>query len=128
MDTPSTYNLHDELKKHLYLNKKERIHACGNKPEFQFMFSCFHNYEVSNAVVIVCLSVCQFGCMCMCVYLHACLCLYACVSVSVCLCVSVLVCLYVCACVRCVCVCRHGIIIILFIIRLKQRGICQKKL
>ena len=54
MDTPpSTYNLQEELKKLLFVSKKERIHACGNQTGFQFVFSCFHNYEVSCAVVIM---------------------------------------------------------------------------
>ena len=66
VDTPSTYNLHDELKKHLFVNRKERIHACASQPEFQFMFSCFHNYEVSCD----CLSIRQ------CVYVCACLFVY----------------------------------------------------
>jgi len=60
LDVPVSYSLHDELKKILYVNKKERIHACADQPKFQFVFSCFHNYEVCT---VVCLSVCLFVCL-----------------------------------------------------------------
>ena len=75
-DIPSTYNLHEELKKHLHVNKRERIHACVNQPEFQFMFSCFHNYEVSCDCLSIhqCVSVCICGVhVCICVYVYVCI-------------------------------------------------------
>ena len=59
LDLHSPYNLHEELKKILFVHKKEKVHACANRTEFQFLVSCFHNYEVNYAVIImICLSVC----------------------------------------------------------------------
>ena len=46
LDLHSPFNLHEELKKILFLHKKEKIHICANQVEFQFLISCFHNYEV----------------------------------------------------------------------------------
>ena len=79
LDLHSPYNLHEELKKILFVHKKEKIHACANRVEFQFLISCFHNYEVNYTVMI-----------CMSVYLY----MYA--YVSVCFCLSVHLCVCVC--------------------------------
>ena len=47
LDSAVSYSLYEELKKILHVHRKERIHACASQSEFQFVFSCFHNYEVS---------------------------------------------------------------------------------
>ena len=42
------YSLFEELTKYLYPSKKERIivSESDNESQFQFIFSCFQNYEV----------------------------------------------------------------------------------
>ena len=52
-DLPVYYSLRDELKKILYVKKKDRIHACVNPPEFQFVFSTFCNYEVRYCIPVL---------------------------------------------------------------------------
>ena len=73
------YNLHDELKKHLHVNKRERIHACASQPEFQFMFSCFHNYEVSSDYLSIHQCVSVFAHVYVCIYIYIYVCMYVCV-------------------------------------------------
>ena len=59
LDSAVSYSLYEELKKILHIHRKERIHACASQSgEFQFVFSCFHNYEVSillACIVLICL-------------------------------------------------------------------------
>ena len=75
LDLPVVYSLHEELKKILraYKNKKEKIPACSNCPEFHFAISCFRNYEVSYSychthalLLFVCMFVCVSLCICIC--------------------------------------------------------------
>ena len=55
------FSLHNELKKILYVNKKkDRIHACVNRPEFRFVFSTFRNYEVRYKIYTCILSLVLF--------------------------------------------------------------------
>ena len=52
-------NLNDLLKEHLYANG-ERIVVSASYAEFQLIFSCFHNYEVSVYIVYyvcICISI-----------------------------------------------------------------------
>ena len=51
------YNLFEELTMYLYGSKKERIVLSepDNESWFQFIFSCFQNYEVS-----ICVYVCTY--------------------------------------------------------------------
>ena len=70
---PTTFSLNDELKKVLHFDRKERVHACGDRSVFQFLFSCFHNYEVCGfhffkgnmACIYMCVCVCVCVCVCM---------------------------------------------------------------
>ena len=51
LEPQESFNLSDELMKHLHFGKKEkRIIVCelANESHFIFIFSCFQNYEVSE--------------------------------------------------------------------------------
>ena len=62
------FNLHEELKKILFVHKKEKLHICANQVQFQFSISCFHNYEVNYirtctyvyCIIYVCVFVCIY--------------------------------------------------------------------
>ena len=43
----SRKKLNELLKEHLYNDKGEKIVVSANQANFQLIFSCFHNYEVS---------------------------------------------------------------------------------
>ena len=66
LDLHSPFNLHEELKRILYLHKKEKIHVCADQVQFQFLISCFHNYEVNYALMIcTCTYICLLHCVCL---------------------------------------------------------------
>ena len=65
-DSTGSFNLKKELKKILF-NKKERIVVCANQQQFQDLFLCFHNYEVSL------LCTCDRHCVCYINYYSVCL-------------------------------------------------------
>ena len=124
LDSHSAYNLYDVLKKILFVSKKdahkkERIHPCADKPGFQFLISCFHNYEINY--------------VCMCIHCNDTWSICPSVCMSVCMSVFLSICLSVCM-HACICLSIYIIILILFMcglhiefLRLKQREIHWKK-
>ena len=51
LEPQESFNLHDELMKHLHFGKKEKrniVCELVNESQFIFIFSCFQNYEVSE--------------------------------------------------------------------------------